>query len=480
MRAVLKKLSNARVPVLPVLGLLLLWSALWAAVALAESLQEKQYEVAQAAAADCDTVAGGCHYLVLGGLTSGNVVTRLTTNASGELQVGFVAGSGVMADDGAFTQGTTLVMPAGFIYDETSSNDPEENDVAAGRIDSKRSQTFVMESAATRGLYAEVLTAGADDTANTTNGFWVYTALSAFDGSAWDRITQHAGNSDTITLGGSGFLDVYSVLTAFNGVTQDRLDAVDTGALVTEVCDSGSGSTLCADVQTAGADIANTENQLTTAAMLYSFDGTVYERVLSSGSTGAINVGLYGGGGGGAFAQVAQSNADDVATGANALDVLAGVLLFDEDDGNLDRVYGYDTDGDNVATEVEGVTLATTNFPMVYDLTGANFDRMSTGMVTGSGIPGTATSLNADGTSSCMTALSVGYYRITPVAGAQARAHCCRSGTTCTAATTDTPYLDGQYYMEAVADAAANDVICCITPSAGTDQIQIFATPLTF
>ena len=71
MRAVLKKLSNARVPVLPVLGLLLLWSALWAAVALAESLQEKQYESAQAVAADCDTVAGGCHYLVLGGSRPG-------------------------------------------------------------------------------------------------------------------------------------------------------------------------------------------------------------------------------------------------------------------------------------------------------------------------------------------------------------------------------------------------------------------------
>ena len=82
MRAILK-IWRARVPVLPVLGLLLLWSAFWAAVALAESLQDKQYESAQAAGVDCDTVAGGCHYLVLGGLTSGNVVTRIQTDADG-------------------------------------------------------------------------------------------------------------------------------------------------------------------------------------------------------------------------------------------------------------------------------------------------------------------------------------------------------------------------------------------------------------
>ena len=87
MRAVLKKLSNARVPVLPVLGLVLLWSALWAAVALAESIQEKQYESLQAAGADCDTVAAGCHYMVLGGLTTGNVITRIQTDADGVPQV---------------------------------------------------------------------------------------------------------------------------------------------------------------------------------------------------------------------------------------------------------------------------------------------------------------------------------------------------------------------------------------------------------
>ena len=377
-----------RVPVLPVLGLVLLWAALLATVAWAESLQEKQYESAQAAAADCDTVAGGCHYLVLGGLTSGNVVTRLTTNASGELQVGLVAGSGAAADDGAFTFGTDLVLPVGYVFDDTQSNDPEENDVAAARIDSKRSQTFVMESAATRGLFAEVLTAGADATANTTNGVFTYSALQTF-----------------------------------NGATYDRVDSVDTGALVSETCDSGSGSTLCADVQTAGADdVANTENGLWT---------------------------------------------------------YSGVAGFDEDDTNWDRVYSYDTDGENVATEAEGVTLAVTNFPVVYDLTGANFDRMSTGMVTGAGLPGANVQLGVDATSSCMAALSLGYYRITPVAAGQAIAYCCRSGTTCTAVTTDAPYLDGQYYYETVTDAAANDVICCINAS-GTNTTLLNATPLTF
>ena len=108
MRANLRTFLRARVPVLPVLGFVALGAGLWAVVAWAESLQEKQYEAAQAAAVDCDTVAGGCHYLVLGGLTTGNVVTRLTTNAAGELQVGEVSGSDVTLGTFSATAGTPV------------------------------------------------------------------------------------------------------------------------------------------------------------------------------------------------------------------------------------------------------------------------------------------------------------------------------------------------------------------------------------
>lgn len=57
-----------------------------------------------------------------------------------------------VADNGGFTDGTTKVLPAGFIFDETAGTALTENDVAASRIDSKRAQVLVIEDATTRGL----------------------------------------------------------------------------------------------------------------------------------------------------------------------------------------------------------------------------------------------------------------------------------------------------------------------------------------
>lgn len=68
---------------------------------------------------------------------------------------------GQLADNAAFTDGTTAVLPAGFIFDETAGTALTENDVAASRIDSKRALVGVIEDASTRGQRAAVDATGA-------------------------------------------------------------------------------------------------------------------------------------------------------------------------------------------------------------------------------------------------------------------------------------------------------------------------------
>ena len=68
---------------------------------------------------------------------------------------------GQLADNTAFTDGTTAVLPSGFIFDEVAGTALTENDVAAGRVDSKRAQIGVIEDATTRGQRAAVSAAGA-------------------------------------------------------------------------------------------------------------------------------------------------------------------------------------------------------------------------------------------------------------------------------------------------------------------------------
>jgi hypothetical protein len=66
-----------------------------------------------------------------------------------------------VADNAGFTDGTTKVQPAGYIFDEVAGTALTENDAAAARIDSKRAQIGVIEDATTRGQRAAVSAANA-------------------------------------------------------------------------------------------------------------------------------------------------------------------------------------------------------------------------------------------------------------------------------------------------------------------------------
>lgn len=66
-----------------------------------------------------------------------------------------------IVDNAAFTDGTSKVQPAGYIYDEVAGTALTENDAAAARIDVKRAQVLVLEDATTRGQRASVSSGGA-------------------------------------------------------------------------------------------------------------------------------------------------------------------------------------------------------------------------------------------------------------------------------------------------------------------------------
>lgn len=73
-------------------------------------------------------------------ITSGTVTT--VTN---------ITNQGHLADNAAFTDGTTRLMMSGYILDETAGTALTENDGAAARVDSKRAQVMVIEDGTTRG-----------------------------------------------------------------------------------------------------------------------------------------------------------------------------------------------------------------------------------------------------------------------------------------------------------------------------------------
>jgi hypothetical protein len=68
--------------------------------------------------------------------------------------------SGEVVDNAGYTDGTSRVLPAGFIFDEVAGTALTENDAAASRIDSKRAQVHVLEDKTTRGQRQAVSATG--------------------------------------------------------------------------------------------------------------------------------------------------------------------------------------------------------------------------------------------------------------------------------------------------------------------------------
>lgn len=71
-----------------------------------------------------------------------------------------VQDSQVVADNAAFTDGTSKVFMSGFVFDEVAGTALTENDAAAARIDAKRAVVIALEDATTRGQRASIDSSG--------------------------------------------------------------------------------------------------------------------------------------------------------------------------------------------------------------------------------------------------------------------------------------------------------------------------------
>jgi hypothetical protein len=92
---------------------------------------------------------------------SGTVTANLSSANVTNAGTFAVQDSEKIADNAAFTDGTTKVNPVGFIFDETAGTALTENDIGAGRMDSKRALVSTLEDGTTRGQRAAVSAAGA-------------------------------------------------------------------------------------------------------------------------------------------------------------------------------------------------------------------------------------------------------------------------------------------------------------------------------
>lgn len=141
-----------------------------------------------------------------------NVATVSTVTA-----VTDITNWGNVVDNAGFTDGTTRLLCAGFIFDEVSGTALTENDVAAARIDAKRAQVLTLEDETTRGQRLQITAAKAarvdiaataavlaDNTANPTTSL-IGACLLGYDGTTWDRIYTVA-DGDAVAAGTKGFL----------------------------------------------------------------------------------------------------------------------------------------------------------------------------------------------------------------------------------------------------------------------------------
>lgn len=71
-----------------------------------------------------------------------------------------VQDSQVKTDGGGFSQESDKVFPVGYVLDDTAGTALSENDIAAARIDSKRSQVVTLEDGTTRGRMLAIDSSG--------------------------------------------------------------------------------------------------------------------------------------------------------------------------------------------------------------------------------------------------------------------------------------------------------------------------------
>ena len=154
---------------------------------------------------------------------------------------------GNVVDNAAFTDGTTRLLMAGHIFDETAGTALTENDAGASRIDSKRAQVMVVEDATTRGQRQAVSAAGAASVNLTQIGGVSVSVGAGAVGTGVQRVTwcsdspgnlvDNAGFTDGTTgvvVGGFLFDEVAGTALTENDVAAARIDSKRAQVMVLE------------------------------------------------------------------------------------------------------------------------------------------------------------------------------------------------------------------------------------------------------
>lgn len=156
--------------------------------------------------------SGVTGYPVLVAGSDGTYARTLRTDTGGALLARIVNSSLSaieVVDNSGFTDGTNVVIPAGFIFDETAGTALTENDAGAARMDSKRAQVFVQEDATTRGQRQSVDANGAAKVA----GPGVVTITASYTRPA-DTTAYAAGDSFANSTSSPTYLTFTSIASA--------------------------------------------------------------------------------------------------------------------------------------------------------------------------------------------------------------------------------------------------------------------------
>lgn len=94
-------------------------------------------------------------------LVSGRLDVNIGAGSVGITGTATTQDTSSLVDNAGFTDGTSRVLPPGYVFDEVAGTALTENDIAAARIDAKRAQVLVLEDATTRGQRAAVSAGGA-------------------------------------------------------------------------------------------------------------------------------------------------------------------------------------------------------------------------------------------------------------------------------------------------------------------------------
>jgi len=152
-----------------------------------------------------------------------------------------------VTDNAAFTDGTTKVQPAGFIYDEVAGTALTENDAGAARMDVKRAQVLVVEDATTRGQRQAVNSGGAAE----VHGDIAHD--SAVSGNPV-RIAGRARTSDYTSVASD---DVADFITDLNGKQIVLPYSIPENAVSGAITSAMTGTTSTSLVAAPGAGLRN-------------------------------------------------------------------------------------------------------------------------------------------------------------------------------------------------------------------------------